>query len=171
MSLLFSLTAILVLGLVVLLFRSKPQKSERVYRPKGPYLLSAGEKRFFDVLVHSIDENMYVCPKVRLADLITVDIPNSDPSFWRHLGPINQKHVDFIICSRTDFSPLVAVELDGGSHNETRRSERDTFVDSVFADARIPILHIPVRSIYYSDELRNIINSSLEKRASGNGEI
>jgi hypothetical protein len=134
LSLLFFLTAILILGLVILLLRSKPQKHERVYKPKGPYLLSAGEKRFFDVLVDSIDEKMYVCPKVRLADVITVDIPNSDPSFWRHLGPIYRKHVDFIICSRIDFSPLVAVELDGGSHCETRRCERDAFVDSVFSD-------------------------------------
>jgi hypothetical protein len=37
----------------------------RSYKPKGDFLLSLGEKKFFDALVQSVPEDMYICPNVR----------------------------------------------------------------------------------------------------------
>jgi very-short-patch-repair endonuclease len=152
-----------VLVLVFTLLILRPRK-QRVYKQKGPYLLSPGEKRFFDALANSIPSNMYICPKVRLSDVIEVDIPKNDPNFWRHLAPINQKHVDFVLVNRSDFAPRLAIELDGGSHQDRQRANRDAFINSVFQSAGIPILHVPVRGFYAYADLRRMIEQSLTQK-------
>lgn len=159
---LFLILAILALAgiLVILVLRKKPL---RVYKPKGPYLLSAGEKRFFDALMQSIPPGLYICPKVRVADLIDVHLDKNAPDFWKHLAPINQKHVDFILVNRSDFAPRVAIELDGGSHKDPERSKRDSFIDSVFQSADIPLLHIPVRSFYQYNDLKRHIELAITR--------
>jgi hypothetical protein len=82
-ALLFLILVVLALAgiLVILVLRKKPL---RVYKPKGPYLLSPGEKRFFDALMQSIPPGLYICPKVRVADLIDVHLDKNAPDFWKH---------------------------------------------------------------------------------------
>jgi len=167
-ALLFLILAILALAGILLILVIKQKKPARVYKPKGPFLLAPGKKRFFDALSQSIPPFLYICPKVRLADLIEVNIPKSDPNFWRHLAPINQKHVDFVLVNRSDFAPRAAIELDGGSHQDRERAKRDAFIDNVFQNAGIPILHIPVSGFYQYTDLRKLIEQSLssdEKKA------
>src|SRR2546423_507386 len=82
-----------------------------VYKPKGQYLLSAGEKRFFDALLNSVPPSLYICPKVRIADLVETHLLPSDPNYWKTLAPINQKHVDFVLVNKSDFAPRVIIEL------------------------------------------------------------
>jgi hypothetical protein len=161
----FLLIGILAAVLLVLVHK----KPIRVYKPKGPYLLSKGEKRFFDALTNSIPPYVYICPKVRIADLIDINLDRKAPDFWKHLAPINQKHVDFVLVNRSDFAPRLAIELDGGSHQDRQRANRDAFINSVFASAGIPILHIPVRGFYAYVDLRrsieqNLINKSPEQK-------
>ena len=149
-----------VIVLVVALVFIRPRK-RRVYKPKGPYLLSAGEKRFFDALAQSIPPGLYICPKVRVADLIEVTLSPTDVNYWKTLAPINQKHVDFVLVERSDFTPRVAIELDGGSHSDQARAKRDSFIDSVFESAGIPLLHIPVSSFYNYASLRERITQAV----------
>lgn len=159
-ALLFLILVILALAgiLLILVLRKKPL---RVYKPKGPYLLSPGEKRFFDALSQSIPPNLYVCPKVRIADLIDVHLDKNAPDFWKHLAPINQKHVDFILVNRSDFAPRAAIELDGLSHKDQDRAKRDSFIDGVFQNAGIPMLHIPVSGFYRYNDLRHLVEAAI----------
>lgn len=144
--------------LVLLVLKKKPQ---RIYKPKGDFLLSPGEKRFFDALTQSLPPGLYICPKVRIADLIDLHLDRNAPDFWKHQAPINQKHIDFILVNRSDFAPQVAIELDGGSHTEKTRTARDMFVDTVFRNAGIPLVHIPVKSFYQYADLRRLIDTSI----------
>ena len=153
--------AIIFFGLVILAYKAFSRKNSFRYKPKGPYLLSKGEKAFFDVLVQSISSDLYVCPKVRVADLIEVDLPKSDKYFWASFNKIAKKHVDFVLCSRTDFSPKLIIELDGGSHNSGTRSQRDSFVDESFTQANIPVLHVPVQSFYDQNQILTQVQNAL----------
>jgi hypothetical protein len=153
--------AIFFFGLVILAYKAFSRKTSFRYKPKGPYLLSKGEKAFFDVLVQSIPSDVYVCPKVRVADLIEVDLPKSDKHFWASFNKIAKKHVDFVLCSRTDFSPKLIIELDGGSHNSQIRSQRDIFVDEAFTQANIPVLHLPVQSSYDQNQILTQVQNAL----------
>jgi len=74
-SLLFLILAILALVgiLVLLVLRKKPL---RVYKPKAQYLLSIGEKKFYDALLAVIDSTRYIIfAKVRIADIIECSAP------------------------------------------------------------------------------------------------
>lgn len=153
---------LLTFGIVIALLLTR-KKRPRIYKRKGPYLLSLGEKRFFDALTNSVPPYLYICPKVRVADLIEVHLAPTDVNYWKTLAPINQKHVDFVLVNRSDFAPRLAIELDGGSHNDQERIKRDAFVDGVFQSAGIPLLHIPVRGFYVYADLRRDIEQSLSK--------
>src|SRR5205085_12454210 len=162
-ALLFIIFAILILAgiLVILVLKKKPQ---RVYKPKGQYLLSVGEKKFYDALLAALDSTCYIIfAKVRIADIIETNLDRADPMYWKKLAPINQKHIDFLLVSRTDTTPLLAIELDGGSHTDKTRLQRDAFVDSVFQNASIPLLHISVKSFYQYNDLRTEIENAITK--------
>ena len=152
---------LLLASLAIYLYKLFSKKSGFRYKSKGPYLLSKGEKAFFDILIQSISPDLYICPKVRVADLIEVDLPKSDKKFWASFNKISKKHVDFVLCNRSDFAPVLVIELDGGSHKVSSRSKRDTFVDDAFAQANIKILHITAQSVYDANQLQNQIASAL----------
>jgi very-short-patch-repair endonuclease len=116
---------------------------------KRKYLLNFSEKRFYDVLRRAA-EGLPVLAKVRLADLVEAD--------ERHLrrksnfDHVKAKHIDFVICDRA-LSPLVAVELDGPSHQRPDRRARDRDVDRILEIAELPILRVAVRRIYDEQEI------------------
>jgi len=158
-----SIFLLVVVFVAIIVFKKFRGSVRRIYKSKGPYLLSPGEKKFFDALVAVAGQDQYVCPKVRIADLVEVDLPESDKNFWASFNKISQKHVDFVICDRADFSPLLIIELDGGSHNEKSQSLRDELVNKVFKDADIPILHIKPTNFYEYKSLREQISMTIKE--------
>lgn len=101
-----------------------------------------------------------ICAKVSLADIFFVIRPNENMSAYNR---INRKHVDFLICESREMKPLFAIELDDSSHNRSDRIERDAFVDEVFETAELPLIHIPVRASYNTNELGYIFKKALEQ--------
>lgn len=160
-TLILWIVALFFIRFVIYAFKAFTKKTDFRYKPKGPYLLSKGEKRFFDALIQSVHSDLYICPKVRVADLIEVDLPKGDKRFWALFNKISKKHVDFVLCSRVDFSPQLVIELDGGSHNTQARSQRDIFVDEVFTQAGIPILHVSVQSFYDQNQIITQVQDAL----------
>lgn len=164
-AILILILAILTLADILVIFVLK-KKPFRVYRPKGNVLLSIGEKRFYDALSTAMQGRPYlIFAKVRIADLIEAKLERSDPNFWKQQGPINQKHLDYILVDRVDTRPILAIELDGGSHNDPERARRDAFIDSVFQSAGIPMLHIPVKNFYPYHDLRLLVETTIIQRA------
>ena len=142
------------------------EKAATFLQTYRPIPVSVGEKKFYDALLAALDSTRYlIFAKVRIADIIETNLDRADPMYWKKLAPINQKHIDFILVSRSDTTPRVAIELDGGSHSDKQRLKRDAFVDSVFHNAGIPLLHIPVKSFYQYNELRSAIETVISKAA------
>ncbi len=164
MTLFLWIGILLVASLTIYLFKIFAKKTGFRYKSKGPYLLSKGEKVFFDILIQSISPDLYICPKVRVADLIEVDLPKSDKRFWLSFNKISKKHVDFVLCNRADFAPVLVMELDGGSHKASSRSQRDTFVNDAFVQAMIPVLHIPVTGSYDQNQISLQVNNALSDK-------
>ncbi len=93
-----------------------------------------------------------ICSKVRLGDVFSVKIDDNS-KFVAYNNKINRKHVDFLLCDWATMRPLVSIELDDRSHDREDRRERDAFVDQVFAAARLPLLHVPVKRAYVIAEI------------------
>ena len=48
------------------------------------------------------------------------------------------KHIDFLICN-SYFNPVIAIELNGSSHNRPDRIDRDNLVSEIFKVANLPL--------------------------------
>src|SRR6056297_3781848 len=127
---------------------------------KKKYFLSKAENNFYKVLRTSLkDTEYYISIKAKLIDFITV---TNHPERQKFFNKIKSKHVDFLICNNDMyFNPILAVELDDKSHDTGIRKERDEFVDAVFRNARLPIIHIKASNSYSLNEIRKEISEKL----------
>lgn len=97
-----------------------------------------------------------ISSKVGLGDIFWVNLDDKS-KFRIYTNKIDRKHVDFLLCDPATMRPLVGIELDDRSHQREDRQARDAFVDKVFAAARLPLLHIPVRRAYVAAEIETQI--------------
>src|SRR6056297_2289536 len=127
---------------------------------KKKYFLSKAENNFYKVLKEALkDTDYYISIKAKLIDFITV---TKHPERQKFFNKIKSKHVDFLICNNDKyFNPILAIELDDKSHESCKRKERDKFVDEVFRNAGLPILHIKASNTYSLNEIRKEIAEKL----------
>lgn len=98
-------------------------------------LLDKREMAFFFELQEQLPNGFYVFPKMRIADIL--DATEGYGHRYR-INKILPKHVDFVICN-SEFKPIVAIELNGTSHQRQDRIERDALVKEIFAVAGMPL--------------------------------
>jgi hypothetical protein len=131
---------------------------ELPYRLRDDFL-SPAELSFYKLLLTVVRSNYTVLTKVRLADLFFVARPNENYSY---LGRIAQKHIDFLLCIPATMQPVAGIELDDNSHKKTSRRERDEFIDEVFEVADLPLVRVPVRREYNTQELAEYLRTELK---------
>jgi hypothetical protein len=135
---------------------SSYQKKERV--------MNESEQALFINLQKALGDAYIVLSKVRIEDFVDVDKKNiSNNSHWGLRGKIKSRHVDFLVCNHATTKPLLAIELDGKSHNDPRRKNRDQFVDELYDAIGLPIEHIQVGGNFL--ELVNVISDNLKSDA------
>ncbi|NJK80604.1 MAG: DUF2726 domain-containing protein [Chloroflexaceae bacterium] len=147
-----------VVNFIVDLLAGERKGSTGDVAPEFPYhlrdhFLSPAELHFYSVMRTMINGSVTICTKVGLQDIFYVK--PDDPSRYRiYTNKIDRKHVDFLLCNATTMQPLVGIELDDKTHQRKDRQERDAFVDSVFKAAGLPLVHIPVRRAYRTEDIR-----------------
>lgn len=156
MKKLSQLLSYLIARLKALIAWLQAQATETAVTPPGQtqfpyhlreYFLSPAELNFYRVLHTAVADWAVIAPKVRLGDLFYAQTGSSTQNrIYRN--KINAKHVDFLLCDPHGLHPILAIELDDKSHERPERQQRDRFVDSVFAAAGLPLVHIPVRPGY-----------------------
>jgi hypothetical protein len=125
---------------------------------KKDYLLSIAERKFFDVLYPIAQEHgWYVFPKVRLEDFFMLPGGMFKNERWSWRGRIKSRHVDFLLCDKTNIRPIAAVELDDASHNLASRIIRDDFYEELFKDAGLPLVRFKVKAFYNPQEVMDRI--------------
>ena len=130
------------------------------YRLRDDFL-SPAEASFFQVLRSLVAAGLVICPKVSLAELFYV--PYSE-SFQTYQNKIDRKRVDFLLCEPKTLKPVFAIELDDSSHTRPDRQERDAFVDEVFAAGQLPLVHIPARPAYNTQELIALFQAAMQRQ-------
>lgn len=122
-------------------FERNIQEKEEVYR-KRTSVMNDSESAFFFELKKQLPVGYHIFPKMRIADMI---YPIHGKGFYFRRNKILPKHVDFLVCDST-FKPIVAIEVNGGSHMRTDRAERDILVNKIFEDAKLPLVTVEVRA-------------------------
>jgi hypothetical protein len=125
----------------IFLYRKHTAVKETLPYKKKDSILHAVEKEVFDEITSLLPSSYILFPQVVLSNLVTVTAPKKE--FWGFMNKVNKKTIDFVVCTKKDFSPVLAIEYDGRMHQKKERKERDRFVDTVLFSAKMPILHIP----------------------------
>ena len=150
---------IIVILLIVLVFlrilaNLWLRKNKFPYALKKYYLTQA-ELAFLKILREAVGLNYEIVPQVSLKSIVKVKDNNN---YYTYQNKIDRKILDFVLFSKSDFNPLLIVELDDSSHQQSERIDRDKFIDKVAEVTKLPILHVPVKYSYNVNELRNQID-------------
>lgn len=120
-----------------------------------PGLFTPAEQLFLSSLEIAVEGiPVKVFGKVRIADIIKVKPGLERGDYSGAFSKIRSKHVDFVLTHPLTTAPLLVIELDDSTHDQYERKVRDAFVDEAMYQAKIPILHVPLRKRYHEQNLR-----------------
>lgn len=124
---------------------------------KKTQLLTKAEYVFYNALKQKCDENnLLICPKVRLEDFIQVTAQEKN----KYRGYIKSRHVDFLICDKK-LHILCALELDDTSHNTQKAKATDNFKNELYKTINLPLYRIKTID-NYNDKITEMINNLLQ---------
>jgi hypothetical protein len=152
----------LALGCVLAFFAfftevsGKPLKFTPLYQyTKKRSLVTQAELIFFKALNQAIGNEYQIFTQVHLDALFDHTVRGQN---WKGaLSHIQRKSVDFVLCDKTDLSPVVAIELDDSSHQRWDRVERDVKVGAIFESVGIPLLRLKQGDIHDIEGLKQKI--------------
>lgn len=132
---------------------SRRRRVEQPFSYKSRHrLFTPTESAFLYALEKAIGSEYRVFGKVRLADIVDTEVYRGvgDKAF----GLIAYKHVDFLVCDKSDSSIVCAIELDDKSHQSEKRKIKDAEKDYALNSAAIPLVRFPVNSSYVLNGIR-----------------
>jgi len=105
--------------------------------------VNANEASLFNRLRDHLPANFHIHSKVRLEDIIRVRRGLPEKVRWAARGRVKSRHVDYLITNRAGH-PVLAIELDGRSHNIKNPSESDKIKTALCKAAGLPLRRILV---------------------------
>ena len=164
------LFALVLVALVVLAaLKGKVAGSGSVgfpYQPAKP-LFSAAERSFLGVLDQAVGSEHRVFGKVRVADVAAVKPGLGSSARQGALNRIAAKHFDFVVCRSGDLSVVCAVELNDRSHSSQRAQARDELLANVCRAINLPLLTVPAKAAYSSQDVRAQFLAAVEPSPAG----
>lgn len=136
--------------------------AEPAYR-KSDSIFTYRERVFYGALLDAVGGDYWTFAKVRLADFIW--LPKDTPDHQFHNNAILCKHVDYLVCARQTFKPLLAIELDDPSHRYPDSQKRDDFKNRAFATAGLPVMRVTMAQDYSVEELVEQIKVKIHEAA------
>lgn len=137
---------------------SEDQKIRLPYRLREPFL-SKTEAALFRLLIELMGDRYMICPKVAMSDLFIILRPNENVHYF---NKIFRKHVDFLLCDPKTFSPSFGVEIVKPIAKDVVR-EADKYMEEIFTDAGIPLVHIPSRETYDPTDIISLFQLAVVK--------
>jgi hypothetical protein len=137
---------------------TQAQNSRLPYRLREPFLTST-ELALFRVLTAMMGSRYVICPKVAVNDVFYILRPNENVHFF---NKIFRKHVDFLLCHPQTLKPVFGVEIVKPIAKDGARAA-DKFMDELFTDAGLPLVHIPSSEKYDAADIVALFQVSLAK--------
>ncbi len=133
---------VLVCIVIYLYFQFIPKIKKQRYELRSDFF-NRSEFAFYQLLEEKVPKNFMIFSKTRIEDFIRVKSGLSKNETWWLRSRIKSRHVDFLICNEHG-TPKIAIEIDGWSHNNFDRKNRDNFVNELYNEVWLPIKHIRV---------------------------
>lgn len=136
------LAVIVIIAFFILaaLFGGQPEKLLYQYKRRECIMTNA-ERKCFNSLIEAVGSSYHIFAQVHLPSILDHKIYNGQKWFaaFRH---IDEKSVDFVLCTKNDLRPVLAIELDDWSHERKDRQERDREVERILRDSELPLLRL-----------------------------
>lgn len=97
--------------------------------------MSECEKYFYDILTKHFSSDYDIRPQVPLSSII-----EKEKSFSREYQNELNRVIDFGIFNRENSEPLLLIEINDKTHNQSSRKERDKKVQSICNSAGIKLI-------------------------------
>lgn len=131
--------------------------------PKSKFLMTINERRVFEKLKNKLDYQYVIFPQISVRTLIQRDYKISDNAQW--------KIIDYLICKKPYYEPVLAIELNDLSHEREDKKERDRKVTNLLKEIDIPIWFLKPEQDYERFDDMNLnkhieimINTYLESK-------
>ncbi|MCK5490270.1 MAG: DUF2726 domain-containing protein [Candidatus Pacebacteria bacterium] len=79
--------------------------------------MNASEQALYINLQKNLSDTFIVLSKVRIEDFVKVKTGIAKNKRFGFRNKIKSRHIDFLICDLATTKPILAIELDGASHN------------------------------------------------------
>ena len=137
---------------------TRDQDGRLPYRLRETFL-STPELALFRVVQSIAGRHYVVCPKVALNDIFYVVRPNENVHYYNKFF---RKHVDFLLCEPVTLRPAIGIELVKPlGRSETR--EVDQFMQELFLNVRLPLVHIPSSDRYSPGEVEQLLEQAIKR--------
>lgn len=130
------------------------QKESLLYKAKAS-VFDKREVMLFQELNKQIPEGYHIFPKMRLADIMETTATGRE--FHGQFNRISKKHIDFLICDQY-YKPVLAIELNGSSHQTVRAQKSDEFKKKAFENIGLRLVVVRVGSDF-SFEIKRIVDT------------
>jgi very-short-patch-repair endonuclease len=162
---LLPLVVVLVLLLVIvavikIILRQKAQGAQNYPYEKEQALFSPAERSFLGVLEQADNGRYRFMGKVRLADIVRVKSGMNKSARQNAFNKIQSKHVDIVACDPASLSVQFVIELDDSTHSQSKRQNRDQFVDNTLRAAGIPVVHVTAKKTYSVQDIQGILSQA-----------
>lgn len=128
---------------LIFLFLSKTEEDAlKYFNKKASIFDTKTEAGMYKILPELYGDKFYIFAQVNLTHFIEPNVSFDYRERMRLRSRIDRKSIDFLLCNKEHAAPQLVIELDGGSHSTPRRMDRDGLVDSMMAEAGMPILHL-----------------------------
>lgn len=130
----------------------EPEKKDRfiAYSKKHSFL-TPPEKTFYSTLCKVLGNDYLLFSQIGMLGIFDLKRIYDKKDYFFYLHKIQAKRIDFLVCDKQTTEPLLAIELDDRTHARADRIKRDDYVDQVFKDTKLPLIHI--RTAFEAEEL------------------
>lgn len=138
--------------------RLRDLSDKDVYKKRDAFLYPS-EQTLFYLLKDSLNNKYLVIPQVNLLSFIQVD--NSFENLYEEIDTLRKFTVDYLIIDKETTEPKAVVELDGKSHEEFGKKNRDHYLNQVCSKSNLPIIHIKTGEEFVKsvENINNTLNN------------
>jgi hypothetical protein len=124
-------------------------------------LFTAAERQFLDLIENAVAGEFRVISRVRLSDLLSLRKDANHKIAKSALLRAGAKQVDFVLCNKSDMTPIMAIDLVYGQGPNGHNTQRDFFVNGALETASIPHVRIKAKGGYTKVEIKECIEAKL----------
>lgn len=129
--------------------------------PKNQFLMTINERKVYEKLKNKLDYQYVIFPQISIRSLIKRNYRINNNNQW--------KIIDYVVCKKPYYEPVLAIELNDTSHEGKDRKIRDREVTKLLKEIDIPIWFLKPEKDYerfdnmdLNKHIEIMINSYLE---------